>query len=84
MMADPHDHDDSLVVADGIDDPVSADANPVAVSLSRELLATCRPWTIHQRSDGGDDAPTILYLAHGVDLPGRGRLDEDSIASHGA
>ena len=73
-----------FLVLDREDDPIPAYSDAVPIVLAGELLAAGRPGIIGQRTDAGDDALTILLLVNGLDLFGRGRLDEDPISSHAA
>ena len=83
-MPDPDDEDHELRVLDRVDDPIRAHADAVPIQLAGELLATGRPGIIGQRADAGNDALTILLLVNGLDLSGRGRLDQDLIFCHAA
>jgi hypothetical protein len=75
-MADAHNHNEQLGVADPINDSVSAHSKPVAILFARELLTANRPRVSRQRSDAGHDSLTDFF--------GRRGLDEDPIACHAA
>ena len=83
-MPDPDDEDHQLRVPDRVDDSIPARSHAVPIVVASELFATGRPWNIGQRTDAGDDALTILLLVNGLDLLGRGRLDQDPISCHAA
>ena len=83
-MPDPDDEDHQLGVTDRVDNPIPAHSNAVPIVFASELLATGQPGIIGQRTDAGDDALTILLLVNGLDLSGRGRLDQDPISCHAA
>jgi hypothetical protein len=83
-MPDSDDEDHQLRVTDRVDDPIPAYSDAVPIVLAGELFATGGPGIIGQRTDAGDDALTILLLVNGLDLFGRGRLDQDLIFSHAA
>ncbi len=83
-MADPHDHHDQLGAPDRIDDPVSADTDPVPISYPRQLFDTGGTGIDCQRSNGSDDALAILLLADSLDLFGRRGLEDDPITCHAA
>ena len=83
-MPDFDDEDDQLRVTDLVDDPIPADSDAVPIVLAGELFATGRPGIVGQRTDAGDDALTVLLLVNGLELLGRGRLDQDPITCHAA
>ena len=83
-MPDPDDEDHQLLVLDRVDDSIPAHSDAVPIVLDGELLAAGRPGIIGQRTDAGNDALTILLLVDGLDLFGRGRLDQDPIFCHAA
>jgi hypothetical protein len=83
-MPDPDDEDHQLRVPDRVDDPIPAHSNAVPIVFASELLATGRSGIIGQQTDAVNDALTILLLVNGLDLLGRGRLDQDPISCHAA
>jgi hypothetical protein len=83
-MPDPDHDDEQLPVPDGVDDSIPAHSDTIPSVLSSELLTTRRPRIIGQRTDADHDALTVLFGVNGLNLLGRGRLDEDPIACHAA
>lgn len=83
-MPDSDDEDHQLGVTDLVDDPKSAYPDAVPIVLAGELFAAGRPGVVGQRTDAGDDALAVLLLVNGLDLFGRGRLDQDPITCHAA
>ena len=83
-MSNPDHHHEQLPVSDGVDDSIPAHSYPIPIVLSGKLLAPRWPRTMGQRMDGSHDALAVLLLINGLDLLGRRRLDEDSIACHAA
>jgi hypothetical protein len=83
-MGNPYDENEELVVGDGIDDSKSADPNAVPVVFPRELLAPRRPRLAGQAEDSRHDTLPVSLLVNGLDLFGRGRLDENPITCHAA
>jgi hypothetical protein len=82
--ADPDNNNDQLVVSDRVDDSISAHPKTIPILHSSKLLATRRPRVSGQRMNTGHDALTVLLLTKGLDLLGRGRLDQNPITCHAA
>jgi len=83
-MPDPYHDDEQLSVPDGVNDSIPAHSYAISIALSGELLATRRPRIISQGTYASHDALTVFLLVNGLDLPGRGRLDQDPITCHAA
>ena len=82
----PHpDHDDNqFPVPDQVEDAIPAHSYAIPIALSGKLLATRRARIIGQRTDPGHDALTVPLWVNGLDLLGRGRLDQNPITCHAA
>ncbi len=71
-VAHPHDQDDELLVHDFVDDPVIANAQPVAVFVPGELLdvGVRAAWIVAERGQRPQDRQRG-WLGHGPQLPDR-------------
>lgn len=83
-MRDPDDEDDQLVIGYRVDNPKSADADAVAIALPGKLLAPDGPRFMRQRENARNDALSVFLFVNGLNLLGRGRLDQDPITCHAA
>jgi hypothetical protein len=83
-VRDSYDEQKELIVRDRVHNPVSPHADSIAIALPSKLLAPDWPWLMCQRHNSCHDALPVSSLINGLDLPGRGRLDQDPIACHAA
>lgn len=83
-MADLDDFDDSPLVVHRVDDSVRALPDSVALGLAGEFLATKRTWSTDEGLNSRRDPNAHSAGLDGLELFGRGRLDEDAIACHAA
>ncbi len=83
-VSDADDEYQQLIVTDRVHDPVSPHADPVTFTLPSKFLAPDRSRLICQRQDSRHDALPVSLLVNGLDLPGRGRLNQDPITCHAA
>ena len=81
-ICDSYDEHVKLGISDRVDNPISANANSIAIALPRQLLAPDWAWLPGQRQNTRHDALPVLLLVNGLDLLGRGRLDQDPITCH--
>ena len=77
-----HDENEQFAVGDGVQNSVSPDTDAVTVALSSKLLAPNWPRLVREPENARNDALPILLLVNGLDLLGRGRLDQNPIACH--
>jgi hypothetical protein len=83
-MTNLDDHDDMRFVVHSVDDSVRALADSVALLVSGELLAPRRTRILDKALDPRNDPDTGAARLDGLELFGRGRVDEDAIACHAA
>jgi hypothetical protein len=83
-VRDPDDEHHQVVVGDRVDNSISTDSDSVAVILAGQLFAPDRPRLIPQRANARHDALPVFLFVNGLDLLGRGRLNQDPIACHAA
>ena len=83
-MTDTDDDNEQLLVSYRGDDSKSANSHTIPALLSCKFFAASRPRVVPQRVNPRDDALTVLLLINGLDLLGRGRLDQDLIFFHAA
>src|SRR5262245_39480547 len=81
-MANPHDHNDQVVVLDVIEDPVLPFSESVLLK-PRQLLAFRRSGVLSESLDPGNN-PVPVRFRQPLDLLGSRRLDEQPKACHGA
>jgi hypothetical protein len=77
-----HDENEQFVVGDGVQNSVPPHTDAVTVALPRKLLAPDWPRIVRERENTRNDALPVLLLVNGLDLLGRGRLDQNPIACH--
>jgi hypothetical protein len=83
-MRYPDHEDQKIFVLDGIDDSIPANSETIPLTFPGKLLRPVRARLVAQRTDMPHDSLAVLLLVHGLDLPGRGRLDQDPITFHAA
>jgi hypothetical protein len=83
-VANLDDVDDSSFVVNRVDDPIGTLANPIALGLADELLATGRTRSTGEILDSRHYPDAEPARLDGSEFFGSGRLDEDAIACHAA
>ena len=73
-----------VVVGDRVGDPISTNAHAVAIAFPNKLFASDRPRFFHRSPNARPDALSVFLLVNGLNLLGRGRLDQDPIACDAA
>ena len=71
-----------MIVGDGVQHSISPHTDAITVALARKLLAPNWPWLVRKGANTRNDALPVFLLVNGLDLLGRGRLDQDPIACH--
>lgn len=83
-VSNSHDEDQQFVVGDRVDNSKPTNPNAIPVALTCKLLGSGRPRLVRQGENLRHDALPVSLLVNGLDLLGRGRLDEDPITCHAA
>ena len=81
-VRDSYDKNEQFIVCDGVQHSVSPHTDAITVARSSKLLAPNWPRLTREGANTRDDALPVFLLVNGLDLLGRGRLDQDAIACH--
>jgi hypothetical protein len=83
-IRDADDEYQQIDVGNRVDNSMPPDAHTIPSAFAGKLLATDRPRLIRQRQNPRHDALPISLMVDGLDLFGRGRLDQNPIFFHAA
>ena len=83
-VCDPYDENEKFIVCDGVQNSVPPHTDAITVARSSKLLAPNWPRLVREGENARNDALPVFLLVNGLDLLGRGRLDQDPIACHAA
>ena len=78
------DENQQFVIGHRVDNSKPADPDAVPVAAPCKLVASRRTGFVGQGTNPRDDALSVSLLVNGLDLLGRGRLDENLITCHAA
>jgi hypothetical protein len=81
-ICDSYDENLELGISNRVHNPIPADPNPIAIALSRQLLTPDRARLLGELQNARHNALPVFLLVNGLDLLGRGRLDQDPITCH--